>query len=64
MYKISVPFMLNQIEKYGAEPFISRLKEIEADIVFLSLDCYETDTKKMKKVFFVRCRTQKTPFCK
>ena len=34
MYKLSVPFMLEQINKYGAEPFIEELKRIKADIVF------------------------------
>lgn len=51
MYKLSVPFMLKQIDKYGVEPFIEKLKEIEADIVFLALDSYEPDEEKRKKVF-------------
>lgn len=51
MYKLSVPFMLDQIDKYGAEPFINRLKHVEADIVFLALDCYKMDKEKQKKEF-------------
>ncbi len=51
MYKLSVPFMLAQIQDYGAQPFIDELKKIGADIVFLALDSYETDKKKREKVF-------------
>ena len=51
MYKLSVPFMLEQIELYGANQFIHKLKEIGADIVFLALDCYQIDQAKQKKVF-------------
>lgn len=32
---ISVPFMLEQLDYYDAEKFISKLKEVKADIVFL-----------------------------
>lgn len=51
MYKLSVPFMVNQIDKYGTQPFIDELKKMGADIVFLSLDCYETDIVKREEVF-------------
>ncbi|MBO5218422.1 MAG: hypothetical protein J6C52_03260 [Clostridia bacterium] len=51
MYKLSVPFMLHQIDDYGAEPFIAKLKEIGADIVFLALDCYKMDKDAQAKVF-------------
>lgn len=51
MYKLSVPFMLSQIEVYGVEPFIAELKKIGADIVFLALDSYEVDEKKREEVF-------------
>ena len=51
MYKLSVPFMLKQIDRYGADPFIKKLKELNADIVFLALDCYILDTEKQEKVF-------------
>ena len=51
MYKLSVPFMLDQIDVYGAEPFIEELKKLGADIVFLALDSYEVDEIKRKKVF-------------
>lgn len=51
MYNLSVPFMLEQIDEYGSEPFIKKLKEIGADIVFLALDCYQMDKEKQKKVF-------------
>jgi len=51
MYKLSIPFMLSQVERYGAGPFISKLKEAGADVAFLALDAYETDEKKRNKVF-------------
>jgi len=43
--------MRDQIDKYGAEQFIEKLKELEADIVFLALNTYETDETKQEKVF-------------
>ena len=51
MYRLSVPFMLDQIEKYGTEQFINKLHEIGADIVFFALDCYLLDPAKREKVF-------------
>ena len=48
---ISVPFMLDQLNYYKAEEFISKLKEVDADIVFLALDCYKTDKTEQEKVF-------------
>ena len=51
MYRLSVPFMLEQIDKYGTQPFIDELKKIDANIVFLALDCHESDENKRKKVF-------------
>ncbi len=51
MYKLSVPFMLEQIDRYGADQFIEELKKLGADIVFLALDCYIIDKEKQKKVF-------------
>ena len=51
MYKLSVPFMLKQIDRYGEKVFIEKLKEMGADIVFLALDSYETDGEKREKVF-------------
>jgi hypothetical protein len=51
MYKLSVPFMLDQIDLYGADQFIKKLKELNADIVFLALDCYILDREKREKVF-------------
>ena len=51
MYKLSVPFVLDQIDVYGAKSFIEELKKLGADIVFLSLDAYETDEVKRQKVF-------------
>ncbi|MBQ2701640.1 MAG: hypothetical protein IJF64_01515 [Clostridia bacterium] len=50
-YTLSIPFMLKQIDRYGAEQFIEKLKELGADIVFLSLDSYEPDEVKREKVF-------------
>ena len=51
MYKLSVPFMLEQVNKYGIEPFIDVLKKLKADIVFLALDSYILDPKKQEAVF-------------
>ena len=51
MYQLSVPFMLEQIDTYGTEMFINKLKELKANIVFLSLDCYQMDREKQEKVF-------------
>ena len=51
MYKLSVPFMLSQVERYGADTFISELRKIDADIVFLALGSYETDEEKSNAVF-------------
>lgn len=51
MYKLSVPFMLNQIDLYGADQYINELKEMGANIVFLALDYYELDKAKQEKVF-------------
>lgn len=48
---ISVPFMLSQIDDYGVDGFIKKLKEMNADIVFLALDAYETDETKRIRVF-------------
>ena len=50
-YLISVPFMLKQIDDYGIDGFIEKLKEMNADIVFLALDAYETDEGKRERVF-------------
>lgn len=51
MYKLSIPFMLDQIDKYGAQSFIDELKKMKADIVFLALDCYQMDKNKQEKIF-------------
>ena len=51
MYKLSVPIMLKQVERYGSEGFISKLKELGADTVVLALDCYEPDEAKREHVF-------------
>ena len=51
MYKLSVPFAIEQIDKYGAQPFIDELKKINANIVFIALDCYQMDEKNREKVF-------------
>ena len=51
MYKLSVPFMLEQIDTYGVQPFIDALKKLKADIVFLALDCYKVEENKREKVF-------------
>ena len=37
MYKLSVPFMLEQINKYGAEPFIEELKKL-TDLPIITWD--------------------------
>ncbi len=51
MYKLSVPFKLNQVEKYGAEVLIKNLKEVKADYVFLAFDSYIKDENRAKKTF-------------
>ena len=51
MYQLSVPFMLDQIDLYGTDGFIKKLKEIGADTVVLALDCYVVDEEKRQKVF-------------
>ena len=48
---LSIPFMLSQIDDYGADSFIEKLKEAGADIAFFALDAYETDEKKREQVF-------------
>ena len=53
MYKLSVPFHLDQIRTYGAEPYMQKLKEIGADIAFFALSCYQMDPKKQETVFAV-----------
>jgi hypothetical protein len=53
MYKLSIPFMLDQIDKYGAQSFIDELKKMNADIVFLALDCYQMDKNKQEKISFI-----------
>ena len=50
-YRLSVPFMLGQIEKYGASPFLRALRALGADTVVLALDCYETDPAARERVF-------------
>ena len=50
-YRLSVPFMLGQIEKYGAAAYIRALREQGADTVVLALDCYQTDAAAREKVF-------------
>ena len=51
MYKLSVPFLLEQIDKYGAEPFIEKMKVLEADIVFLAIGAYHLDVQKQASIF-------------
>lgn len=43
--------MLKQIDDYGTQGFIDKLKELNADIVFLALDTYQTDKNEREKVF-------------
>ena len=51
MYTLSIPIMLKQVGQYGADGFLSELKRLGADTVFLALDCYETETAKQEEVF-------------
>lgn len=51
MYRLSVPFLLEQVDKYGVAQFIERLHEIGADTVFLALDCYILDRERREHVF-------------
>lgn len=50
MYKLSVPFLPEQIENYGVEPFIDNLKKIGADYVFLGLGTLIVDSQKHEKL--------------
>ena len=50
MYKLSVPFLPEQIENYGVEPFIDNLKKIGADYVFLGLGTLIVDPQKHEKL--------------
>ena len=51
MYRLSVPFLIEQIDKYGAEPFIKKLKEIGADVAFIAIGPYKYDKIKREKTF-------------
>ena len=51
MYTISVPFMLSQVDTFGADGYIEQLKRIGADIVVLALDCYVMNEEKLRAVF-------------
>ena len=51
MYKLSIPFNLEQIDLYGPTPFIEELKKVGADIVFLTFDSFETDNDNGEKIF-------------
>jgi hypothetical protein len=53
MYRLSVPFLIEQIDKYGAEPFIKKLKEVGADIAFIAIGPYKYDKIKREKMFGV-----------
>ena len=50
MYKLSVPFLPEQIENYGVEPFVDNLKKIGADYVFLGLGTLIVDPQKHEKL--------------
>lgn len=50
MYKISVPIMLKTLSRYGAEEYIEKLKEINAERVFLATDSYIADEDKRKEM--------------
>ena len=43
MYKLSVPIVVDQLEKYGAKPFIDTFKSVGADYVFIAGAGYEVD---------------------
>ena len=51
MYKLSVPLTVNELNDYGAEPFIKALKEQEAETAVLSISCYQMDGSKQEKTF-------------
>ena len=42
-YKISVPVINQTVEKNGRENVLRALKELDAERVFLAMDCYELD---------------------
>ena len=51
-YKISVPMINGSVERMGREALADALKELGAERVMLSLDCYETDTEKKNKALY------------
>ncbi len=48
-YKISVPVMNANVKRCGRERVLADLRELDAERVFLSLDCYELDEKKRRE---------------
>ncbi len=50
MYKISVPVMNSHILRGGRERLLEELRRLDAERVFLALDCYETDPAKRQEV--------------
>ena len=50
MYKISVPILINNIDRLDLEKIVVRLKEISAERVFLALGSYTTDSKEFEEL--------------
>ena len=48
-YKISVPVMNENVKRCGRERVLADLRELDAERVFLALDCYEIDTEKRRE---------------
>ena len=48
-YKISVPVINETIKRNGREKVAEDLKILNAERIFLSLDCYEIDEEKKKE---------------
>ena len=51
MYILSVPLMLEQVDRYGAQVYIDKLKEIGAQKVFLARNSYQQDSFLAQKEF-------------
>ena len=49
MYKISVPVMNEYLKRNGRDETLRELKRMDAERVFLALDCYEQDPQKRKE---------------
>lgn len=49
-YKVSVPVILQNLERQGREAILAQLRELNAERVYLSIGCYETDLEKRQNM--------------